>query len=240
VDDDATAVIDDNGVITRLPDTSGGTDGGSNGGTDGGSNGGTDGGSNGGDSNGGGSNGGDTNGGDTNGGGSNGGDSSGSNGGNTNDGGAYRSSSHSSTSGGVVAGVLGMAGGIAWMAGHHAADHWYLEGGQALTLEAGDAQWWAAASLEHVSVDPDQGSADVELLTRKGALKRHLAYRDGADGVKHFVADDASGAHCELSLNAQTNEYFYTERGAIDGKAYTVTAHGWLKPGAESARLAAH
>lgn len=29
----------------------------------------------------------------------------------------------------------------------------------------------------------------------------------------------------------QTHEYFYTERGMKDGKAYVVKSHGWLKQG---------
>ncbi len=150
---------------------------------------------------------------------------------------APRAGSHGGGGGGAgVIGAMGL-GAAGWMLAHREADHWYLERAEHLTVESGDQQLWAGANLEQVSVDLDQGSADVQLLTRKGALKRHLAYRDGADGVKHFTSDDA-GVHSDLSVNVKTNEYFYTERGSIEGKPYVVKAHGWLKPGELQAKVA--
>ena len=44
----------------------------------------------------------------------------------------------------------------------------------------------------------------------------------------------------DLSVNVQTHEFFYTERGVMDGKPYVVNAHGWLKPGTGAATVATH
>lgn len=99
-------------------------------------------------------------------------------------------------------------------------------------LESGDSIFWADAELEHVTVDMTTNSADVQLLTHAGALDRHLAYRDGAEGVKHFTYEDPKQkTKADLSVNMQTHEYFYTESGVKDGKAYVVKSHGWLKVG---------
>jgi hypothetical protein len=124
------------------------------------------------------------------------------------------------------------AGGLAAFIWADAASHWYLAAPQELTLEIGDAVYWADATVDSVSVDTLLHTASVELSTHAGTMSRALAYRDGADGVKHFVyEDEQTQTKADLSVNVQTHEYFYTERGTKDGKAYVVKAHGWLKPG---------
>ncbi|WP_244817705.1 filamentous hemagglutinin N-terminal domain-containing protein [Caballeronia sp. Lep1P3] len=163
----------------------------------------------------------------------NGGDSNGTdNGGNTDGqgGGSHGGSSAGGTAAAVVGG-LGVAGGLSYLI-YENAMHMYLDQAQPLTLELGDATFWADATVEQVSIDLAADTADVDLLTHSGALSRHLAYRDGADGVKHYTfEDEKKETKADLSVNMQTREFFYTESGMKDGKPYVVKSHGWLKPG---------
>jgi hypothetical protein len=129
-------------------------------------------------------------------------------------------------------GAIGIGGAAAYFMSDMLSAHWYLEAEQALTLESGDPVFWADAELEHVTVDMTTNSADVQLFTHAGELDRHLAYRDGGEGVKHFTYEDPQQkTKADLSVNMQTHEYFYTESGVKDGKAYVVKSHGWLKMG---------
>ncbi|MBT2791432.1 hypothetical protein J7I88_12085, partial [Paraburkholderia strydomiana] len=215
VTDNGTVVIIDNGTILT-PGDNGGTNGGDSGGNNGGDNGGNSGGNNGGD-----------NGGNT---------PPVDNGGNTppvDNGGTASAGGSSGGSGGIAAGAIGaigIGGAAAYFMSDMLSAHWYLESEQALTLESGDPVFWADAELEHVTVDMTTNSADVQLFTHAGALDRHLAYRDGAEGVKHFTYEDPQQkTKADLSVNMQTHEYFYTESGVKDGKAYVVKSHGWLK-----------
>ncbi|SIT47128.1 hypothetical protein BN2476_560001 [Paraburkholderia piptadeniae] len=158
------------------------------------------------------------------------------NGGNTenNSGNGGATGSSHGGSGATVAGVLGgigIVGGVNYLLAAHFA-HWYLEEAQPLTLESGDAVFWADATLDQVTMDEATSSADATLMTRAGELLRHMQYRDGADGVKHFAFEDKSSkTKADLSVNMQTHEFFYTESGLKDGKPYVVKAHGWLKHG---------
>jgi hypothetical protein len=200
----------DNGDIRHTgsggQNQNGGTDSGTNGGANGGNNGGTNGGDNGG-----------ANGGGTD------------NGGNTDAHGGSGSSA-GGTAAAIVGGV-GLAGGLSYLI-YESAMHMYLDEAQPLTMELGDAAFWTDATVEQVSIDLTTETADVDLLTRAGLLSRHMQYRDGADGVKHYAfEDDKKQTKADLSVNMNTREYFYTESGVKDGKPYVVKSHGWLKPG---------
>jgi hypothetical protein len=100
----------------------------------------------------------------------------------------------------------------------------------ALTLSGGDAVFWADAKLSTVVVDLKGGTAEAQLFTRSGYLKRQLKFSDSADGVNHYAYQNAADkTQAKLSVNPQTCEYFYSEIGMQSGKSYTVNAHGWLK-----------
>ena len=76
----------------------------------------------------------------------------------------------------------------------------------------------------------------MKISTNSGPLERSLDFRDGADGVKHYVSEDPqTKMKADLSVNAQTREFFYTESGVKDGKPYVVKSHGWLKASTQSA-----
>jgi len=165
---------------------------------------------------------------------SGGGDSNGTDNGSTNisGGGAHGSSGGAA---GAVVGAVG-AGGLAAFIWADMDAHWYLDQAQPLTVQAGDAAFWADAEVEHVNVDMLMHFADVRLLTHSGPVQRHLVLRDGADGVKHFTSEDKqSQMKADLSVNAQTHEFFYTESGVKDGKPYVINSHGWLKHGVDHA-----
>ncbi|QSN64966.1 filamentous hemagglutinin N-terminal domain-containing protein (plasmid) [Caballeronia sp. M1242] len=152
------------------------------------------------------------------------------NGGNTDAHGSSGGSSAAGTAAAVVGGI-GLAGGLSYLI-YENAMHMYLDEAQPLTLELGDAAFWADATVQQVSIDLTTDTADVDLLTRAGALTRHMQYRDGADGVKHYTfEDEKKQTKADLSVNMQTREYFYTESGVKDGKPYVVKSHGWLKQG---------
>jgi hypothetical protein len=134
-----------------------------------------------------------------------------------------------------VIGAVG-AGGLAAFIWADVDAHWYLDQVQPLTVAAGDAALWTDAEVEHVNVDMLMHYADVRLLTHSGPVDRHLVLRDGADGVKHFTSEDKrSQMKADLSVNAQTHEFFYTESGVKDGKPYVINSHGWLKHGVDQA-----
>ncbi|MFM0625730.1 hypothetical protein [Paraburkholderia xenovorans] len=147
------------------------------------------------------------------------------------------SSGHGGSGGaaGAAIGAIG-AGGLAAFIWADVDAHWYLDQVQPLTMTAGDAAFWADAEVEHVNVDMLAHYADVRLLTHSGPVDRHLAFRDGADGVKHFTYEDKqSQTKADLSVNAETHEFFYTESGVKDGKPYVINSHGWLKHGMDQA-----
>jgi hypothetical protein len=149
--------------------------------------------------------------------------------------GTQSSGSHGSSGAGTAAAVvggIGLAGGVSYLI-YESEMHMYLDEVQPLTMELGDAAFWADANIDEVWVDLQTQSADVNIVTRSGDLSRHMAYCDGADGVKHYSYEDkSSDTKADLAVNMQTREYFYTESGVKDGKAYVVKSHGWLKPGA--------
>ncbi|WP_309775021.1 MULTISPECIES: hypothetical protein [Caballeronia] len=144
--------------------------------------------------------------------------------------GSHRNSDASTAA--AVVGGIGLAGGMSYLI-YASEMHMYLDEVQPLTMELGDAAFWADASIDEVWVDLQTETADVNIVTRSGDLSRHMAYRDGADGVKHYsYEDESSNTKADLAVNMQTREYFYTESGVKDGKEYVVKSHGWLKPGA--------
>jgi hypothetical protein len=120
--------------------------------------------------------------------------------------------------------VAGLAAGL-WFVS--AGDAWLLDAPQALTVESGDAALWGGSTLESVALD--EKAATVRLKTRNGVMERKLAYRDAAQGTKHFALD-ADGVKSDLSFDPRTREYFFAE----SGKAYRVKAHGWLKAAGQS------
>ncbi|MDR5808500.1 hypothetical protein [Caballeronia sp. LZ019] len=132
----------------------------------------------------------------------------------------------------AVAGGIAVAGGVSYLI-YASEMHMYLDEVLPLTMESGDAAFWADASIDEVWVDLQTQTADVNVVTRSGDLSRHMSYRDGADGVKHYsYADKSSDTKADLAVNMQTREYFYTESGVKNGQPYVVKSHGWLKPGA--------
>jgi hypothetical protein len=73
--------------------------------------------------------------------------------------------------------------------------------------------------------------AKVTLKTRAGKLVRDVKHTDSTGEVMHFSLQDSSGMKADLSVNSYTDEFFYTERGVMNGKPYLVKSHGWLKKG---------
>ncbi|MDM8359763.1 beta strand repeat-containing protein [Pandoraea communis] len=130
--------------------------------------------------------------------------------------------------GAVVGGVLGAAGIGALVMSTHAVV--YLEQPVALSVDSGDLTYWGNVSLEHLQIDLKGDQAELVLHTPDGSLKRQLKLLDGADGVKHYTSVDPDvGMKSDLTFNPKTSEYFYTESSAKAGRAYKVSAHGWLK-----------
>jgi hypothetical protein len=132
----------------------------------------------------------------------------------------------------------------------------------ALTLEGDAPAFWAEAKLDSVTVNLRGGTADAQLFTRSGYLKRQLKFSDSADGVNHYAwqntADKAEAslpvnprvrlnkyrriidnAQAKLSVNPRTREYFYSETGMQGDQPYTVKAHGWLKSSQSGSQQAA-
>jgi len=132
-------------------------------------------------------------------------------------------------------GAVGLGAGVAYFWTDLIGANWQLTSPQALTVELGD-EAWMGATLEAVEVDAAANVAKVKIATSSGALERNLAFRDGADGVKHYVYEDPqTKMKADLSVNTQTREFFYTESGVKNGKPYVVKTHGWLKASIEQA-----
>ncbi|MDR2876096.1 MAG: hypothetical protein LBV44_09255, partial [Methylobacillus sp.] len=109
---------------------------------------------------------------------------------------------------------------------------WALETPTTLTADTGAAAV-GDATLDYVAINEAGTEATVRLHTDKGIIKRTLPLKDGGDGTKHFgISDPNTGEYAELSFKHTTREYFYQESGALNGQAYAVKAHGWLRAGA--------
>jgi hypothetical protein len=121
----------------------------------------------------------------------------------------------------------GVIGSMLWAA---LDNEWYLNNPDMLTIDSGDAAYWADGKMEYVILRPHTDKAEAQLLTHEGVLKRELTLRDSTDGVRHYVWQDGSGARAVLSVNVHTREYFYEETGSAAGGPYKVEAHGWLTP----------
>jgi hypothetical protein len=135
--------------------------------------------------------------------------------------------------GGGGAGAV-LAGGLAALfLGGDEDPYLYLPKPDQLEIEGGELAFWADTDMEYVVVNLKDGTAEVQLLTQGGLLKRELTYRDSADGVNHYAwqSGAADNIQSALSVNPRTREYFYTETGFLAGKSYSVKAHGWLERG---------
>ena len=136
----------------------------------------------------------------------------------------------------AIAGVASVGGAFIYFRDGLEDAAWQLETAQPLTVESGDAEYWADAVLDSIEVDAASEHASVRVSTRDGAAALQLAFRDGADGVKHFAHEDAATqTRAALSVNTQTREFFYVESGVKAGEPYTVKSHGWLKSGSAQA-----
>ncbi|MDR2880511.1 MAG: hypothetical protein LBV29_01225, partial [Azoarcus sp.] len=47
---------------------------------------------------------------------------------------------------------------------------------------------------------------------------------------RHYARHEGD-LHAELSVNTRNGEFFYKETGVLEGKPYSVQAHGWLVRG---------
>jgi hypothetical protein len=136
--------------------------------------------------------------------------------------------------GAVVAGAVLAGGMAAFLSGGEDDPYLYLLEPDSLEVAEGDLAFWADTGVEYVLVYLDTGTAEVQLLTQAGLLKRELKYKDAADGVNHYAwqsGNMADNIQSALSVNLKTQEYFYTETGIRAGQPYSVKAHGWLKRG---------
>ena len=151
--------------------------------------------------------------------------------------GAGGSGGGSSGSGAAIAGAAGAVGlgaGLAYFWTDLFGADWHLASPQALTVEMGD-KTWVGATLEAVDIDASANVAKVKMATQSGQVERSLEFRDGADGVKHYVSEDPqTKMKADLSVNTQTREFFYTESGVKNGQPYVVKTHGWLKASTEA------
>jgi hypothetical protein len=120
-------------------------------------------------------------------------------------------------------------GAALWLIGGLSDDVWSQEEPAKVTLQEGDANEWANATLEAVHVSKDQPVALVRLSTASGTVEHKLTLKDAGDGVKHFTAEGQNSSQVELSFNPTTREYFYQESGTSGGKPFKLQTHGWLK-----------
>jgi filamentous hemagglutinin family protein len=136
---------------------------------------------------------------------------------------------------GAAVGLVVLGGGAAFLlSGGSSADYLYLPSPGQIEATGDGSAFWADVTVQQISVDSSNKTADVLLLDKAGPIERQLKYTDAADGTNHYRGQSETSAEnfqAELSVNTQNNEYFYTETGMQKGKSYTVKAHGWLKRG---------